>query len=72
VKAWDEKLEVVTAGVKPMLDRVGFTPPKGATQLLGNLPPRTIMNECWTVWMDFKEFTCSAAHGAIIHALVVL
>jgi hypothetical protein len=55
-----------------MLDRVSFAPPRGATQLPDDLPPRTIMDQCRIVWMDFKEFTCSAARGAIVHALVVL
>ena len=31
VKAWDEKLEALTAGIKPVLDYIGFAPPKGAT-----------------------------------------
>ena len=72
MKAWDDKLEAVTTGIKPVLDCVGFAPPKGATRLPGDLPPRTIVDQCWTAWSDFKEFTCSAAHRAIIHTLVVL
>ena len=30
------------------------------------------MDQCWTVWMDFKEFIHNTAHGAIIHVLTVL
>ena len=69
VKARDEKLEALTAGVKPVLDYVGFAPPEGAMLLLGNLPPRTIMDRCRTMWVDFKVFTRSATQGGIIHAL---
>ena len=62
----------MTAGIKPVLDCIGFTPPKGMTQLPDDPPPRTIMDQCQTAWSDFKEFMRSAAHGAIVHALMVL
>ena len=60
------------AGIKPILDCIGFVPPEGTTQLLGDPPSRTIVDQCQTTWLDFKEFTRSAAHGAVVHALVVL
>ena len=72
VKAHDDKLEAMTAGIKPVLDYIGFAPPKGATLLPGNPSPRTIVDRCQTPWSDFKEFTRSAAHGAVVHALAVL
>ena len=31
-----------------------------------------IVDRCQTAWSDFKEFTRSTTHGAIIHALKVL
>jgi hypothetical protein len=30
------------------------------------------MDRCQTAWSDFKEFTRSAAHGVVVHALMVL
>ena len=72
VKAHDDKLEAMIAGIKPMLDYIGFAPPEGTTQLLGDPLPRTIVDRGQTAWSDFKKFTRSAAHGAVIHALVVL
>jgi hypothetical protein len=72
VKARDDKLEVMTTGIKPMLDCIGFAPPEGITQLPGDPPPRTIVDRCQTAWSNFNEFTCSAAHGAVIHVLAQL
>ena len=37
-----------------------------------NLPPRTIMDRCRTVWADFKVFTRSATQGAIVQAFAVV
>jgi hypothetical protein len=37
--AHDNKLEVMTAGIKPVLDCIGFTPPEGMTQLPNDPPP---------------------------------
>ena len=54
VKAYDEKLEAITMRIQPVLDCVGLEQPEGARP----------------AWVDFKEFTRSATHGAIIHALV--
>jgi hypothetical protein len=56
VKARDDKLEMMTAGIKPLLDCIGFALPKGTTQLLDDPPPRTIVDWCQTTWSDFKEF----------------
>ena len=55
-----------------MLDCVGFTPPEGSRRLPDDLPPRTIIDWCQTVWTDFKEFARSAAQGVIVHALAQL
>ena len=62
----------MTIGIKPMLDYISFVLPEGTMQLLGDPPPQTIMDRCQTAWSDFMEFTRSAAHGAVIHALAVL
>ena len=72
MKACDDKLEAVTAGINPMLNYVGFASHEGATRLPGDLAPWTIVDQCQTVWMNFKEVTCSAAHWAVVHALIVL
>ena len=55
-----------------MLDCISFAPPEGATRLPSDQTPQTIVDQCRMAWMDFKEFTRSAAHGAVVHALVVL
>jgi len=72
VKARDEKLEALTAGIKPMVGCVGFTPSEGATLLPSDLPPRPIVDQCQMAWVDFMEFTHSAAQGAVVHALTVV
>ena len=33
---------------------------------------RTVVDHCRTAWADLMEFTCSAAIGAIVHALAQL
>ena len=71
VKTRDEKLEAMTAGIQPVLDCVGLEPPKGA-RVLGDRPYRSVVDSCQTAWADFKEFTRSTTHGAIIHALAQL
>ena len=72
VKARDEKLEALIAGIKPVLDCVGFAPLDGATLLPSDLPPRPIMDQCQTAWVDLMEFTHSAAQGAVVHAFTVV
>ena len=59
-------------GIKPVLDYIDFVLPEGTTQLLGDPLPRTIVDRGQTAWSDFKKFTRSAAHGAVVHALAVL
>ena len=71
VKAHDEKLEAMTTGIQPMLDCVNLEQPKGA-RLPGDKSYRSVMDHCRTTWVDFKEFTRSVAHGAIVHALAYL
>jgi len=56
VKAHDQKLEAMTAGIQPVLDCVGLEQPEGARP----------------AWVDFKEFTRSATHGAVVHAVAYL
>ena len=68
VKTHDEKLEAMTVGIQPVLDCVGLEPPEGA-RLLRDRPYRSVVDRCWTAWVDFKEFASSAAHGAMVHAL---
>ena len=68
VKAHDDKLEMMVIGIQPMLDCVGPEQPKGG-HLLGDGPYQSVVNRCRTAWMDFKEFMCSMAHGAIVHVL---
>ena len=68
VKARDEKLEAVTVGILPVLDCISLEQPEGAW-LPGDKPYRSVMDHCWTAWVDFKEFTRSVTHGAIVHAL---
>ena len=69
VKAREEKLEAVVAGITPVLDCISFEPPEASSWVLGDLPHQSITDRYHTVWADFKEFTRSATHGAIIHAL---
>jgi len=69
VKAQDEEIEAMIAGIKPVLDCIGFEPSEGRELLPGDLPPRLILDRCRMAWLDFKEFAHSAAHGAIVHAL---
>jgi hypothetical protein len=72
VKARDDKLEAMTVGIKLVLDCIGFEPSKGRELLLGDPPPRSIMDQCRMVWLDFKEFTRSTVHGVVVHALAQL
>ena len=55
-----------------MLDCISFAPPEGSSRLPSDLPHRSIVDRCQTAWMDFKEFTRSAAHGVIVHTLAML
>ena len=71
VKAHDEKLEAMIAGIQPVLDCIGLEQPEGA-RLPGDRPYRLVMDHCRTTWVDFKEFAHGAAHGAIVHALAQL
>ena len=71
VKAHDEKLETMIIGIQPVLDCVGPEQPEGG-RLPSDGPYRSVVDHCWTAWMDFKEFTRSTAHGAVIHALAQL
>jgi len=72
VKAWDEKIEAMTTGIKPVLDYIGFKPSKGRELLPRDPEPRSILDWCRTTRSNFKEFTRSATHGAVIHALAQL
>ena len=72
VKAQEDELVAVIAGIKPVLDCVSFEPPEGTTRLPGDLPHRLILDRGQRAWTDFKEFTRSSAKGAVIHALAVL
>jgi Cu/Ag efflux pump CusA len=69
VKVWDEKIEAIEARIKLVLDYVGLEPSEGRERLPRDPPPRSIMDRCQMAWSDFKEFTHSAIHGAIMHAL---
>ena len=69
VKTRYEKLEVRTIGIQPMLDCVSFEPPEGAW-VPRDGPYQSIVDCCQTVWVDFKEFARSAAHGAMVHTLM--
>ena len=72
MKALDEKIEAMTTGIKPVLDCIGFKPSKGRELLPGDPPPWSILDRYRMAWLDFKEFTCNAAHGAVVHALAQL
>ena len=69
VKMWGEEIEVMKAGIKPVFDCIGFEPSEGRELLPEYLRPRLILDRCRIAWSDFKEFTHSAAHRAVIHAL---
>ena len=71
VKTYDEKLEVMTMEIQPVLDYVSLEPPEGAW-LPRDGPYRSVVDRCRTTWANFKEFACSVTHGAIIHALTQL
>ena len=71
VKERDDKLETMIAGVKPMLDYVGPEQPEGGRLPIDG-PCRSVVDRCRTAWTDFKEFTHSAAQGAIVHVLAQL
>ena len=71
VKAHDDKVEAMIVGIQPVLDCVGLEQPEGAW-LPSDRPYRSVMDRCRTAWADFKEFTRSATHGAIAHALTQL
>ena len=68
VKTRDDKLETMIAGIQPVLDCVGLEQPEGGC-LPGDEPYQSIVDRCRTAWEEFKEFTHSAAHGAVVHAL---
>ena len=44
MKAQDEEIEAMIAGIKPVLDYIGFEPSEGREQLPGDLPPRSIVD----------------------------
>ena len=69
VKVRDEEIEAMKVGFKPVLDCIGFEPSEGRELLPKYLRPRLILYWCRIAWSDFKEFTHSATHGAVIHAL---
>ena len=54
-----------------MLDYIGLEQPEGG-RLPSDGPYRSVVDHCRTTWVDFKEFMRSAAHGAMVHALVQL
>lgn len=68
VKAQDEKLVAMAVGIQPLLDCVGLEQPGGALLPI-DAPHCSVTDCCRTVWAEFKEFACSATHGAIVHAL---
>ena len=72
MKTLDEAIEAMKAGIKPVLDCIGFEPSEGRELLPGDPPPRSILDRCRIVWSDFKEFAHSAAHGVVVHALAQL
>ena len=72
MKAWDKEIVAMKAGIKLVLDYIGFEPSKGRELLPGDPPPRSILDRCRIVWSDFKEFAHSAAHGVVVHALAQL
>ena len=58
----------MTTGIQPMLDYVGLEQPEGAW-LPGDGSYRLVVDRYRIAWVDFKEFTPSTAHEAIVHAL---
>jgi hypothetical protein len=72
VLAQESKFEAVVAGIKPVLDCIGFEPPKGTVLLPGDRPPRSILNRCQGAWEDFKGFTRCAANYIVIHTLAIV
>lgn len=72
VKAWDEEIVVMKAGIKPMHDCIGFEPPKGREVLPRDPPPRSVLHQCCTAWSDLKEFARSATHEVVVHVLAQL
>ena len=71
VKARDDKLEMMIVGIQPVLDCISLEQLEGA-RLPGDGPYQSVVDHCRIAWVDFKEFTRSATHGAIIHALTQL
>ena len=69
MKAWDEEIVVMKAGIKPVLNYIGFEPPKGREVLHGDPPPRSVLHRCRTAWSNLKEFARSATHRAVVHAV---
>ena len=65
VKARDEEIEAMTAGIMPVLDCIGFKTSERRELLPRDPPPRSILDRCRMAWLDFKEFVCSTAHGAM-------
>ena len=72
MKIQDEDIETMKARIKPMLDCIGFEPFEGRELLPGDPRPQSILDRCHMAWLDFKEFACSTAHGAVVHALAQL
>jgi len=72
VKARDEEIEAMTAGIMPVLDCIGFKTSERRELLPRDPPPRSILDWCHMAWSDFKEFTRSATHVAIVHELAQL
>ena len=70
VKLQDKEIEVMKAGIKLVLDCIGFEPSEGRERLPGDPPAWSIVDRCRMAWSDFKEFTRSAIHAAVMHALV--
>jgi hypothetical protein len=62
---------MIVAGIGPLLDNIGLPQPEGA-RLPRDDPYRLIIDRCRDAWSDFREFARSVAHGAIIHALMLL
>ena len=72
LEAWTQrgKLDVVVAGVKPVLDCIDME----VAPQPDDKPPRpdAIIDRCKAAWENFKSFNRDAAVSVVTHALVVV
>lgn len=71
VKAQQDQIDAIAAGIGPVPNNIGLPQVAGAG-VPADGPYRSLIDRCRNAWSDFREFSRSVAHGAVVHALAQL